>query len=77
MTLLTEIQFDDPSFAHAVALIDAGDVGALRRLLADEPLLVRRRATGDGAIMRGYFTQPTLPLHRLLQTLLIHSSFTS
>ncbi len=58
--LLTEIDFGDEHFAQAVAMIDAGDVEGLRRLLAAHPHVVTMRVTGDSAITRGYFTQPTL-----------------
>src|SRR5690606_10727054 len=58
--LLTEIDYGDAHFASAVAMIDAGDVTGLQKLLADHPQLVTARVSGDSAITRGYFTKPTL-----------------
>lgn len=45
------------SFAEAVAAIDAGDVAALRRLLAEDPHLVRERLDEP---TEGYFARPYL-----------------
>lgn len=42
----------DPLFREAVAAIDAGDVPALERLLADHPRLVRDRLEEPGAWLR-------------------------
>jgi hypothetical protein len=55
-----EIVFDDPHFARAVSLIDAGEAEALRRLLAEHPHLLTARVASDRGMTRGYFSRPTL-----------------
>lgn len=58
----------DTRFRDAVAAIDAGDVAALKRLLRDDPDLVRERLTAAGPWLRdkigdaleGYFHRPFL-----------------
>jgi hypothetical protein len=48
-------EIPDPVFREAVAAIDAGDVGALERLLAEHPNLVSDRADcGEGYFHRPY-----------------------
>jgi peptide-methionine (S)-S-oxide reductase len=50
-----DLEISDPRFREAVAAIDAGDIGALRRLLAAHPELVRERADcGEGYFHRPY-----------------------
>jgi hypothetical protein len=58
----------DPLFREAVSAIDAGDVPALERLLAEHPGLVRDRLTSPGPWLRdqvspaldGFFKKPYL-----------------
>jgi hypothetical protein len=58
----------DGLFREAVSLIDAGDVGALERLMAAHPSLVRDRLVSPGTWLRdqvgdaleGFFRQPYL-----------------
>lgn len=50
-----DLEISDPRFREAVAAIDAGDLGALRRLLATHPELVHERADcGEGYFHRPY-----------------------
>jgi peptide-methionine (S)-S-oxide reductase len=49
-------EIPDPLFREAVTAIDAGDVSALERLLAEQPDLVRARANCG----EGYFRNPYL-----------------
>ena len=53
-------QIDDPVFARAVELIDAGEATALRALLSDQPRLLSMRAAEDGSFAGEYFAQPRL-----------------
>lgn len=58
----------DARFREAVAMIDAGDVEALERLIATDPVLVRERLASPGAWLRakvghaldGFFQRPYL-----------------
>jgi peptide-methionine (S)-S-oxide reductase len=54
--LVNESEIPDPLFGEAVSAIDTGDVGALERLLAAHPDLVRNRLDYG----EGYFRQPYL-----------------
>lgn len=56
----------DGELAHAVDLLDRGEVAALSEWLARHPRLVTARATGDCELTRGYFRGPTL-LHFIAQ----------
>lgn len=53
---MNESEIPDPLFGEAVSAIDTGDVGALERLLAAHPDLVRNRLDYG----EGYFRQPYL-----------------
>lgn len=55
-TSTVNVEIADPLFREAVSAIDAGDVEALRRLLAAHPELVRDRVDCG----EGYFRQPYL-----------------
>lgn len=58
----------DDAFREAVSAIDAGDIDALERLIADQPALVRERLETPGAWLRavvgnaldGFFSRPYL-----------------
>jgi peptide-methionine (S)-S-oxide reductase len=50
-------EIPDPPFRQAVAALDAGDAGALDRLLAEHPRLLAERLGGYG---EGYFADPYL-----------------
>jgi len=50
-------RIEDPSFRHALDLLDRGDADALRDYLASNPRLVRQRVEFEGG---NYFTDPTL-----------------
>lgn len=50
-------RIEDPTFRHAVDLIDAGDVAGLRAYLKQHPDLVRRHVVFEGG---NYFHHPTL-----------------
>lgn len=52
---MDQAEIPDPLFREAVSAIDAGDVGALERLLAEHPRLVRDRLEyGEGYFHRPY-----------------------
>ena len=50
-------RIEDPTFRHAVDLLDAGDVGGLRAHLSRHPKLARQRVLFEGG---NYFRNPTL-----------------
>ncbi len=50
----------DPLLRRAVACIDTGRVGELRRMLADDPSLATRRVEDDHPPFVIYFARPTL-----------------
>jgi ankyrin repeat protein len=57
LTLPHHQRIEDPAFRHAVDLIDAGNVAALRSHLAQNPHLIHRRILFEGA---NYFRNPSL-----------------
>ena len=58
--LLTRPVIRDPNFRAAVAAVQAGDVAALRRLLAEYPNLARDAAVEPACYPPGYFGSPKL-----------------
>jgi len=50
-------RIEDPTFRHAVDLLDAGDAVGLRRLLQLHPKLVKQQVLFEG---KNYFRSPTL-----------------
>ncbi len=50
-------RIDDPVFRRAVDLLDAGNVAALRKFLAEHPKLARQRVVFEGG---NYFREPSL-----------------
>jgi hypothetical protein len=57
LTLLHHERIEDPTFRHAVDLIDTGNVAALRSHLAQNPNLIHRHILLEGA---NYFRNPSL-----------------
>ena len=50
-------RIDDPTFRHAVDLLDSGDIGGLRSFLEQHPGLVHQRVVFEGG---NYFRNPAL-----------------